>query len=149
MEANLTIANERGIPDVEAAVRLALESGRAVNVRIEVVDSVRSGQQCKSIEVYCRSVATALNDAGYDQMAVLEVLQKKGISVPNTQESVKKTLWHLVQRTLLGVEKSSSKLATTEVSRVYEVMNRATAERFGISLPFPDRFSQADQHGSS
>lgn len=97
----------------------------------------RTDQQRKAIEVYCRDLATSLNDAGLDQRAVLSEM-REGVEIPWGQESVKDTLWRRIQVAILGKE-STTKLSTDEVSRVYDVLNRWTGQTFGVSVQFPEK----------
>ena len=134
--------------EVLEAIALNTAAGYGSEVTIRPVKNQRTSQQQKSIEVYCGQLAKAMNEGGFDQLAVHEFLHKKGFGVPNTQESVKETLWKFVQKFMFK-KKSSTQLETHEVSKVYEVVNRGTAEGFGISIPFPDRFTQAEQRNAA
>lgn len=97
----------------------------------------RTDQQRKAIEVYCRELATALNDAGLDQRAVLAQM-REGVEIPWQQETVKDTLWRRIQVAILGKE-STTKLNADEVSRVYDTLNRWTGSTFGVSVQFPEK----------
>jgi hypothetical protein len=113
---------------------------------MQEAEKQRTDQQRKSIELFCRFLAKALNDAGMDQRKVFAAM-REGVEIPWSQETVKENLWKQIQEALFD-KKSTTELEPKEVSRVYEVLNRFTGERFGVSLPFPDRFSQADEkHG--
>lgn len=92
----------------------------------------RTLQQNKSIHLYCEQLAQALNDAGYDMTNV-------EIKIPTafTKENVKELLFKPVMHSLYPDKTSTTQLEKIEVSDVYEVMNRATAMKFGVSLPFP------------
>ena len=103
----------------------------------------RTDQQRKAIEVFCRKLADTLNDSGQDQRKVLAAM-KEGVEIPWGQESIKDTIWRRIQIALLDKE-STADLEPAEVSRVYDVVNRFTSERFGISVPFPDRFGSGNQ----
>ena len=96
---------------------------------------MRTDQQRKGIEVYCRELAEALNDAGYEMKAVLAVKQ---VDVPWNQDRVKDILWRPIQMALLEKE-STTKLEKSEVDQVYEVLNRHIASNFGVHIPFPSR----------
>jgi len=93
----------------------------------------RTDQQRKSIEVYCRELAEALNDSGYEMKAVLAV---KEVDVPWSQELVKNVLWKPLQKAYLD-RSSTTALTTGEVSQVYEILNRHIASNFGVSVAFP------------
>lgn len=100
----------------------------------------RSPQQRKSIELYCKLLADALNDGGFDMKAVLEV---KTVDVPWSQDMVKEVLWRGIQIPMLD-KASTTELETDEVDRVYKVLDRHIAQNFGVHVEFPDRFSEAD-----
>lgn len=93
----------------------------------------RTPAQQRALEVYCRELANALNDAGYEMKAVMAA---KHVDVPWTQALVKDTLWKPLQKAMLD-EISTTEMSTGEVSKVYEVLNRHIAENFGVSVPFP------------
>lgn len=100
----------------------------------------RTDQQRKSIEVYCRHLAEALNKAGYYQKALLE---KKAIEVPNTQESIKQHVIKAIMQAYCYDEEgnpktSTTQLETTEVNKIYDIANRFFAENFDMPhIPFP------------
>ena len=102
----------------------------------------RTDQQRKAIEVYCRLLSEAINDAGFEMKAVLEVKQ---VDVPWTQDRVKDILWKSLQAPMFPEtvndkgEASTTKLESGEVNKVYEVLDRHIAEHFGVHIPFPDR----------
>ena len=100
----------------------------------------RTNQQRKSIEVFCRELANALNDAGLDQRVVLKSM-REGVEIPWRQESVKDILWRGIQEHAVG-KKSTTQLTTMEVSKVYDILNRWTGETFGVSVLFPERSIQ-------
>jgi len=101
-------------------------------------EGVRTDQQRKAIEVFCRMLAGAFNAQCFDQRKVLAAM-KDGTEIPWDQDSVKNSIWRQIQVAVLQKE-STTKLAPAEVSRVYNVINKFTIERFNISVPFPDRF---------
>ncbi len=93
----------------------------------------RTPSQQASIEIYCKLLAEALNDAGFEIKKVMEVKQ---IDIPWTQQTCKELLWKPLQKTYLD-KPSTTALTTGEVSQVYEVLNRHIATNFGVSVPFP------------
>lgn len=109
----------------------------------------RTDQQRKAIEVYCRELADAFSGAGIDKRAVIEQF-KQGVEIPWSQDGIKDDVWRVIQVAILKKE-STVDLSSEEVSKVYEVVNRFTAEKFGVSVPFPDRFFHEleVQHGAS
>lgn len=97
----------------------------------------RTNKQNASIHKYCSMLSTTLNDAGLDQRKML----KPEVEIPWSMESVKDKLWRPIQMAMFD-KKSSAKLDTLEVSRVYDVLNRHTASKLGVSVPFPSRFTE-------
>lgn len=116
------------------------EEHKYVEVEIKQKAGQRTGQQRKAIEVYCNELAKALNDAGLDQRKVMEHM-REGVEIPWQQETCKDVLWREVQKAAIG-KVSTTKLSTNEVSKVYEILNRWTAQTFGVSVPFPERERQ-------
>lgn len=98
----------------------------------------RTSQQNKAIHVYCGELAQALNGAGLDMRAVLAAM-REGVEIPWSMTLVKDVIWRQIQNAMVDKE-STTRLTPEQVSKVYEVCNRFTAERFGISMPFPSRF---------
>jgi len=104
----------------------------------------RTPSQQASIEIYCRELAIALNDAGFEIKKVMEVKQ---IDIPWTQQTCKELLWKPLQKAYLD-KPSTTALTTGEVSQVYEVLNRHIAQNFGVSVPFPcDESLMNEQEG--
>jgi hypothetical protein len=97
----------------------------------------RTDQQRKAIEVFCRELAKAFNDAGLDQRATLAAM-REGVSIPWRQETVKDVIWRGIQEATVG-KKSTTKLTTAEVSKIYDILNRWTSETFGLSVRFPEK----------
>ena len=97
----------------------------------------RTDQQRKAIEVFCRELADALNDSGYEMKAVLAV---KAVDVPWTQELVKEVLWKPLQEYVTeGHKKSTTQLDIMEVDRVYSILDRHISSNFGVHVEFPSR----------
>jgi len=93
----------------------------------------RTDQQRKAIEVYCREVANALNDAGFDLKAVIEA---KPIPVSCTQENIKEIIFKAIMKALYN-KTSTAELEKIEVNDVYMHMHKWLAEQFGINIEFP------------
>ena len=108
----------------------------------------RTGQQRKSLEVYCREMAKTLNDAGYDQKALL-TLFKDGFNVPWTQESYK-DLFRLVAHAMYPSVESTADLDTIQIQSVYLAVDQRIAELTGVSVAWPSYEPPLlDEHGIS
>jgi hypothetical protein len=94
----------------------------------------RTDKQRAAIEVYCNMVAEACNAKGLD---MVEVLSKKAVEIPWTQYMVKELIFKKIELVMLG-KVSTTQLEKTEVSTVYDVMNRWLINNFDISVPFPE-----------
>lgn len=75
-------------------------------------------------------LAKALDESGYDMREVK-------VRIQPTPENVKAAFIHPVLEAMWPDKHSTTELTTAEVGDLYEVLNRATAERLGISVPFP------------
>jgi hypothetical protein len=49
-------------------------------------------------------------------------------------------LWRPVQKHTYDTD-STTQLKTDEVSNVYEALNLTTTSKFGVGIPFPDKFA--------
>jgi hypothetical protein len=95
-------------------------------------------QQRKAIEVYCRLLADAFTDAGYSIQVVLE----KGVERDWTQSAAKELLWKPIMAAMTD-KQSTTQLDSSEVSKIYETLNRHTSNIFGIGIQFPSRDDDA------
>lgn len=100
----------------------------------------RSNKQNAALHKYLTMLSDALNDAGLDMRKVL----KPGVEVPWNLERAKEQLWRPIQIAM------TDKVSTTEPEKgdyvkIYEVLNRHMAEKFGISLPWPCKETMEDE----
>ena len=135
MSETLKLNSWRSMVEALQTIQAQWEELHYLEIVIKRKAGQRTDQQRKAIEVYCRELAQALNDAGLDQRAVLAKM-REGVEIPWGQESVKDTLWRRVQIALTGKE-STAKLNTDEVSKVYDTLNRWLGQTLGVSVPFP------------
>jgi hypothetical protein len=101
---------------------------------LKIETGKRTEKQRNSIEVYCRELAKALNDAG---IPIKEEFLGRTLDIDWDQAGVKRRLWKGTQKRLFDIE-STTKLTRAQVSDVYETINRYTAENFGIHVAFPE-----------
>ena len=96
---------------------------------------MRTDQQRKSLELWCRLLSEDLNAAGLDQRKVL----KPSIAIPWGQESVKQQLFKPILKAMTGLE-STAEAETADYNNVYEVLCRHLSSRLGVTAPaWPDR----------
>lgn len=133
------ITNDHRLENCIKDIRAKHAKHKGIRVKIET--GMRTNQQNNAMQVYCRLLAEALNDAGYDMKKTFE----EGISadIPWTQDLVREVIWKGIQKPTIG--KVSTTLAkSNEYDMVYQVINRFTSARFGISVPFPSRSNYDD-----
>ena len=100
---------------------------------------VRTIPQNRSIHLYCELLADAFNDAGLDMETVL----KEGVSIPWSPDKVKDDIWRKVQIATLD-KKSTTDLSPSEVSVIYDIINRHVVSTFGLFVPFPSKDTMRD-----
>lgn len=106
------------------------------NPNAEVYTVTRTETQNNSLHKGLRNYAEAFGDAGLDMRKVL----KPEVDIPWTAESVKQFMFNPIAG-IMFEGKTSSELSTTEIQQVWDVLNRHTGEKFGITIPWPDRFN--------
>lgn len=92
----------------------------------------RSHKQNAALHVYLKMLADALNDAGFDMRKAL----KPSVDIAWNVDMAKEYLWRPIQKVVTG-HKSSTKPVRSEYTEIYETLNRYTAEKFEISIPWP------------
>lgn len=138
MSIELTfVGYEAGIPKympVDAASQKLCEGQTVLNAS-PPKKGTRTNKQNRALHLWLRKLVLELDNAGLDMKAVL----KPEIDIPWTDDLAKQFLWKPVQKAMLGKERTRD-LETDEVSKVYETLNRHMANKFGVSVPFPEIF---------
>lgn len=98
--------------------------------------------QMASLHIAYREFARELTARGYDLKAALN--QCPTIEVPITEHNFKEVFVRPVLE-VLGIErKSHNSLTADQVEMVFDTLNRAMANRFGISIEFPEKKDDDD-----
>lgn len=100
----------------------------------------RTSQQNAAMHLFFTQLAEALNSAGFDMKKTI----REGIDIPWTPENIKEFLWRPVQSAYLR-KKSTTELTTSEIDKVYDVVNKIIGERTGVHIPFPSIDSAIDR----
>ena len=100
----------------------------------------RTLKQNASLHKGLRNLAVEFNGAGLDMKKVL----KPTVDIPWTSDSAKEFLFNPIAAVMFD-GKTSSELSTTEIQEVWDVLMRHTGEKFGVTTPWPDRFSQGEE----
>jgi hypothetical protein len=96
----------------------------------------RTSQQNRSYWKGCELLAQALNDAGLEKKAALELLLKEGMDIPWTKNAIHEDLFKPIIRAMYG-KVSTTQLGRIQISEAWDVLNRATGEKLGVTVPFP------------
>ena len=115
-----------------------LEELYAENGYVEVewtTARTRTQRQNRALHVYLRKLASTLNEKGLDCSMVL----KDGVTaIKWSDHLVKEHIWRVVQEAQTE-KKSTRDLDRSEVSMIYDIINRHLGEKFGVHVPFPER----------
>lgn len=96
----------------------------------------RSLSQNAALHLFCEHLATALNDAGFDMVILLQALSKR-TEIPWTKTSVKERLWKPVQEAMTG-KKSTTEPKRLDYPEIYEALMRIIANNApGVSVEWP------------
>lgn len=96
----------------------------------------RSILQNSALHLWCGQVAHALNKAGHDVRQVLA--QSKRAEIQWTGAAVKEHLWRPVQVAYKG-EHSTARCSTDDYPAIYESLNKALSQAFGVHVPWPNK----------
>jgi len=96
----------------------------------------RTALQNRSIHMYFKLLAYELNEAGFDVMKTMS----HDIEIPWNEHLVKELIWRKVQKVMTD-KRSTTRLDTSEISQIYEVINKHIAQTTGVHVPFPDNYS--------
>jgi len=104
-------------------------------VTIKRETKVRTLKQNDSLHLYFEILANKLNEAGLGMREVL----KESVYIEWTKENVKQYLWKPLQKILTGKESTADLDKTTEINKIYSVLDRHLSEspRINIHVPFP------------
>ena len=93
----------------------------------------RTGQQNRSIHLFCEHVAKALNESGQSVQLTLA----QAVEVDWTEKAVKELLFRPIMRATLGIESTTELNKTGDIDVVFDTLNRFLSEKFGLHVPFP------------
>lgn len=114
---------------------LVKHNGKTFIVNIARETGRRTETQSRALHRYFSLLAVALNDAG---LTVQEVLKKK-VELEWTPLRVKENLWRDIQFRLFGKNSTKDLDKVSEITLVYETLNRHLGEKFQLeSIPFPN-----------
>ena len=102
-----------------------------------------SRKQQSALHKYCTLVADSLNNCGMYQYVKCDIFRDNDelVEVEWTQDSVKNLIWRPIQLALYPSVKSTAKLKSHEVTKVYEMMHNSLAKRSknNVYVLFPSK----------
>ena len=101
----------------------------------------RTLQQNKAIHKYFDLVAKKLND---EKHYLVSFVGSRKVNRLWTGMLVKEFIWRPLQLAESGTT-STTQLDTVQPSVIYDHVNAFLGTEFGLYVPFPDRFTQAEQ----
>ena len=110
----------------------SFKATKGLNGNMQIEPKLRSNQANKALHLFFTLLADELNNAGLDMRKTL----KPGIDIPWSANTIKEYLWRPIQISQLQ-KQSTTELTTSELTQVYDVLNRHLGERFGLFVPFP------------
>ena len=93
----------------------------------------RTIPQNSALHLYAKLLAQLLDGAGYDMRTLIQ------IPIQPTTENVKENIIRPIRTAMWPEIKSTRELDKEKISLLYECVNRATAEKLGISIAFPSK----------
>ena len=101
-------------------------------IEVKKRKNTRTNQQNRALHLYFTHLAERLNEAGLD----MRVFIREGIDIPWTGENIKEYIWKPVMKKYLNIE-STTEMKTTEIDKIYDIINREMAGRGIDYVPFP------------
>jgi hypothetical protein len=115
----------------------AIGSKEYLCCNLKSAKSLRTSLQNRSLHLYFKNLANALNDSGNDMKVTLSTISDKP-EIPWSMLSVKERLWQPVMDSIIN-QKSTARMEKKDVSIVYDALNRVLINRLGVSVQFPER----------
>lgn len=92
----------------------------------------RTALQNRSLHKYYSLLAEALNDGGFEMQKVI----RQSVEIPWTGTTIKEILWRPLQKAY-KLEHSTTRLKTTDIDRIYDILNKTIGERTGVYVSWP------------
>ena len=137
-DGQLVFSNKKFLDDF-----LFRNKNKEFEVSIKRITKMRTDQQNRGLHLYYTLLADELNNAGYSVQLVL----KEKVDLDWTYSMVKELLWRPAQQAILGVNSTTELDKVSDITTIWEHLNRHISEKFGIHCPFPvDELAQASKN---
>jgi len=128
----LNVNSDKSLEEIISLIRQSYEEYKFIDVEIKVKGKARSGQQNRALHKYFSMLADKLNEAGLDMRKTL----REDVEMPWSADLVKDFMWRPLQKAMFDVD-STAKMKRADYTKVYEVLNRHTASKLGVSVAWP------------
>lgn len=128
------VNSDKSLEEVISLLRQTYAEYKYLDIEIKVKGKARTNKQNAALHKYFTMLSDALNSAGYDMKRTI----KAEVDIPWTPDLVKEYMWRPIQRAVIG-EQSTTRAKTKDYPLIYETLNRHTAGKLGISVPWPSK----------
>lgn len=141
MADKLTVNSDASLDEAIELLRQSYAEYKCLDLDIKVKGKKRTGQQRKSLEVYCDAMAARFNEAGIDYVKWLDYKAKKGIEAVWTQELFKDLFRDyaaaLYPEIVRNGKASTSRLKRDQMTKAYDLVNMRMSIIFGVGMQWP------------
>lgn len=118
-----------------AEIEAAWKEHHYLEIEIKRVSSQRTITQNRALHLFLGQLSEALNDAGFDMMAVL----KHDAEIPWNPALCKEHLWRPIQEAMTQ-KRSTTEITTVEPTAIHETLCRHLGQKLGVQCPdWPSR----------
>ena len=128
----MNVNSDKSLEEIISLIRQSYAEYKYIDVEIKVKGKARSGQQNRALHKYFSMLADKLNEAGLDMRKTL----REDVEMPWSADLVKDFMWRPLQKAMFDVD-STAKMKRADYTKVYEVLNRHTASKLGVSVAWP------------
>jgi len=128
----VNINSDKSLDEAIELLRQSYAEYKYLDLDIKVKGKARSNQQNRALHKYFSILADKLNEAGLDMRKTL----REDIEIPWSADLVKDFMWRPLQKAMFDVD-STAKMKRADYTKVYEVLNKHTASKLGVSVEWP------------
>lgn len=141
-----TVNSDQSLETVIDLLKQTYNEFKYLEIEIKVKGKARTGQQRKSLEVYCREMARTLRDSGQTYTTFIKHVSSKGVDVDWTQENFKDAfrmygVFMYPDKAIVKKDGTktiqTSKLTRKEISDLYELVNERMSLLFSVGMNWP------------
>ena len=128
----MNVNSDKSLEEAIDLLRQSYAEYKYLDLDIKVKGKARSGQQNRALHKYFSMLADKLNAAGLDMRKTL----REDVDMPWSPDLIKDFMWRPLQKAMFDVD-STAKMKRADYTKVYEVLNKHTASKLGVSVAWP------------